>query len=264
MQNYKLIISYDGTNYHGWQIQAEDVTIQAVIQKALTVMTREPIVLHGSGRTDAGVHALGQTASFKTGARIPAAAFVAGLNSLLPDDIVIRSCEPVDETFHARFSARRKTYRYHIYNRPIPTAIGRRFAWHIRKPLDLNAMRRAAACILGEHDFNSFEGTGSPRAHTVRTVVRADFYEQPDFFEKTNNILVFEITADGFLRYMVRNLVGTFVDVGLLKTSVDEFKRILEAGNRDAAGATAPPHGLFLVEVCYDHSSFSQLKSLTP
>ncbi|MFZ2631302.1 MAG: tRNA pseudouridine(38-40) synthase TruA [Desulfosalsimonadaceae bacterium] len=252
MQNYKLIIEYDGTDYHGWQIQAKDVTIQAVIQNALSLMTKEPIILHGSGRTDAGVHALGQTASFKTGAKIPAAAYVSGLNSLLPDDIVIRSCEPVDETFHARFSARRKTYRYHIVNRPIPTAIGRRFAWHIRKRLDLDAMRRAAAGILGEHDFKSFEGTGSPRAHTVRTVLKVDFYELPDFFEKNNNVLVFEITADGFLRYMVRNLVGTLADVGLSKTSVDEFKRILESKNRDAAGATAPPHGLFLVNVFYD------------
>ena len=259
MQNYKLIIEYDGTDYHGWQVQAEDVTIQATIQNALSLMTKEFVILHGSGRTDAGVHALGQTASFKTNTLIPAEAFVAGLNSLLPNDIVIRSCEPVDETFHARFSARRKTYRYYIYNRPIPTAIGRRFAWHIRKPLDLAAMREAAACILGVHDFKSFEGTGSPRAHTVRTVLKADFYKKPDGYEKNDGVIVFEITADGFLRYMVRNLVGTFVDVGLSKTSVDEFKRILESRNRDAAGATAPPHGLFLVDVCYD-----QDRSLTP
>jgi len=246
MQNYKLTIEYDGTDYHGWQIQAGDVTIQATIQKALSVMTKEPIILHGSGRTDAGVHALGQTASFKTSAKIPAPAYISGLNSLLPDDIVIRSCEPVDETFHARFSARRKTYRYHILNRPLPTAIGRRFSWHIRKQLDIDAMGRAAALICGQHDFKSFEGTGSPRAHTVRTVLHADFYE------KNNGVWVFEITADGFLRYMVRNLVGTLVDVGLSKISVDDFRRILEAKNRDAAGATAPPHGLFLVEVRYD------------
>ncbi len=251
MQNYKLIIEYDGTDYHGWQIQAGDVTIQAEIQNALSLMTKESIVLHGSGRTDAGVHALGQTASFKTGARIPAAAYVAGLNSLLPDDIVIRSCEPVDETFHARFSARRKTYRYHIYNRLVPTAISRRYAWHIRKQLNLSAMRQAAACILGEHDFKSFEGTGSPRAHTIRTVMRADFYEKANFY-RNDDVIVFEIMADGFLRYMVRNLVGTLADVGLLKTSVEEFKRILESKNRDAAGITAPPHGLFLVEVRYD------------
>jgi tRNA pseudouridine38-40 synthase len=253
MQNYKLIIEYDGTDYHGWQVQAGDVTIQAVLQKALSVMTKEPIILHGSGRTDARVHALGQTASFKTSAKIPVAAYVAGLNSLLPDDIVIRSCEPVDETFHARFSARRKTYRYNILNRPLPSAINRRFSWHIRKQLDLPAMRRAAACILGKHDFKSFEGAGSPRAHTVRTVMAADVYKKED------GLVVFEITADGFLRYMVRNLVGTLVDVGLGKTTVEGFKVILASKNRNAAGATAPPHGLFLVEVCYD-----QERSRTP
>lgn len=246
MQNYKLIIEYDGTDYHGWQVQAGDITIQSVIQKALALMTKEPIILHGSGRTDAGVHALGQAASFKTSARIPAAAYTAGLNSLLPDDIVIRSCEPMDDAFHARFSARRKTYRYHILNRPLPSAIRRRFAWHIRKPLGIDSMRRAAACILGEHDFKSFEGTGSPRAHTIRTVMAADVHEKED------GLVVFEITADGFLRYMVRNLVGTLVDVGLSKTSVDAFQQILDSKNRDAAGATAPPHGLFLVEVGYD------------
>ncbi|RJP90143.1 MAG: tRNA pseudouridine(38-40) synthase TruA, partial [Desulfobacteraceae bacterium] len=229
MQNYKLTIEYDGTDYHGWQIQAEDITVQGTIQNALSLMTKESIILHGSSRTDAGVHALGQTASFKTGARIPAEAYVAGLNCLLPDDIVIRSCEPMDEAFHARFSTLNKTYCYHIYNRPIPTAIGRRFSWHIRKKLDIDAMRAAAAIITGRHDFKSFEGVGSPRAHTFRTVIKADFYE------KNDGSVVFEVTADGFLRYMVRNLVGTFVDVGLEKTSVDKFKRILEAQNREAA-----------------------------
>jgi len=245
MKNYKLTIEYDGTAYHGWQIQASDITIQETIEKALSTMTKEKIRLSGSGRTDAGVHALGQVANFKTNSRIPADAFFAGLNSLLPDDIVITACESMDDDFHARFSAKNKTYQYRIYNHPIPLAIGRQYAWHIRKKLNVTAMQQAVALIIGTHDFKSFEGAGSPRSHTTRTVINAEF-------AKTDNeYLVFEITANGFLRYMVRNLVGTLADVGLLKTTTDEFKLILEAKNRDLAGVTAPPQGLFLVNVSY-------------
>ena len=175
MKNYKLTIKYDGTAYHGWQIQARDATIQETLEKALSVMTRETIRVSGSGRTDAGVHALGQVANFKTDANIPAEAFFAGLNSLLPDDIVITACEAVDDDFHARFSAKVKTYHYRIYNRQTPVAVGRQYAWHIKRKLDLPVMQQAASHIIGTHDFKSFEGTGSPRAHTVRTVLSAEF-----------------------------------------------------------------------------------------
>lgn len=246
MKNYKLTIEYDGTNYHGWQVQARDTTIQETIETALATMTREKIRLAGSGRTDAGVHALGQTASFKTKSAIPTHAFFAGLNSLLPDDIVITACEAVADDFHARFSARHKTYQYRIYNHPTPIAVGRQYAWHIRKKLDTVAMRQAANCIIGTHDFKSFEGTGSPRDHTVREVLNAGISEND------NGFAFFEITANGFLRYMVRNLVGTLANVGLGKISPEDFRLILEAKNRDLAGATAPPHGLFLVSVSYD------------
>ncbi len=246
MKNYKLTIEYDGTAYHGWQIQARDITIQESIETALSTMTREKIRLSGSGRTDAGVHALGQTANFKTESKITANSFFSGLNSLLPDDIVITACEEVDDDFHARFSAKIKTYQYRILNRSVALAIGRQYAWHIRKKLDVSAMQKAAEHIISTHDFKSFEGTGSPRAHTIRTVMRAEFAEKEDGY------LIFEITANGFLRYMVRNLVGSLVDVGLLKTTPEEFKQILEAKNRDLAGATAPPQGLFLVNVSYE------------
>jgi len=235
MRNIKLTIEYDGTAYHGWQVQARDITIQEVIEKALSTMTQEKIRLAGSGRTDAGVHALGQVANFKTASKIPADGFFAGLNSLLPDDIVITACEEVDDDFHARFSAKIKTYQYRIFNRPSAVAIGRQYAWHIRKKLDMDAMQQAAEHIIGTHDFASFEGTGSPRDHSTRTVIHAEFAETEDGY------LLFEITANGFLRYMVRNLVGTLADVGLLKTTPDEFKQILKAKNRDLAGATAPP-----------------------
>lgn len=246
MRNIKLTIEYDGTAYHGWQIQARDTTIQETLEAALATMTREKIRVAGSGRTDAGVHALGQTASFKTESTIPPHAFSAGLNSLLPDDIVITACKAVADDFHARFSARHKTYHYRIYNRRVPIAVGRQYAWHIRKKLDIDAMRQAADHIIGTHDFKSFEGTGSPRDHTIRTVMNAELTE------KENGYLVFEITANGFLRYMVRNLVGTLVNVGLQKISPEKFKQILTAQNRDLAGATAPPQGLFLANVCYD------------
>lgn len=249
MRNIKLSIEYDGSAYHGWQIQARDITIQEAVEKALSTMTREKIRLSGSGRTDAGVHALGQVANFKTDSKIPADAFFAGLNSLLPDDIVITACEEVDDDFHARFSAKIKTYQYRIFNRPLAIAIGRQYAWHIRKKMNVAAMQQAAEYIIGTHDFKSFEGTGSPRAHTIRTVMRAEFAEKEDGY------LIFEITANGFLRYMVRNLVGSLVDVGLLKTTPDEFRQILEAKNRDLAGATAPPQGLFLVNVSYEEQS---------
>ncbi len=246
MKNYKLTIEYDGTNYHGWQVQARDTSIQETIEAALITMTREKIRLAGSGRTDAGVHALGQTASFKTESAIPTHAFFAGLNSLLPDDIVITACEAVADDFHARFSARHKTYQYRIYNQTTPMAIGRQYAWHIRKKLDISRMSRAVEYITGTHDFKSFEGTGSPRDHTVREVLHAGISENG------NGFVFFEITANGFLRYMVRNLVGTLANVGLGKTSPEGFRQILQAKDRDLAGATAPPQGLFLVSVSYD------------
>ena len=243
--NYKLIIEYDGTRYHGWQRQAQDRTVQGAIESALKTMTQEDIVLTGSGRTDAGVHAQAQVANFRCTTNLPSQAFQAGLNSLLDDDIVIRLCEPVEDTFHARYDVQSKTYRYRILNRPLASAIGRQYAWHIRKPLDLEAMRQAATHIVGAHDFKAFEGAGSPRSHTTRNVIRAQ-WRQP-----ASDRLEFEIEADGFLRYMVRNLVGTFVDVGLGKKSIADFRAILQSRDRGQASATAPPHGLFLVSVKY-------------
>jgi tRNA pseudouridine38-40 synthase len=244
-QNYKLLIEYDGTAYHGWQRQAEDRTIQGAIESALKTMVKEEIALIGSGRTDAGVHALGQVANFTCRAALPPQAFQAGLNSLLDEDIVIRACEPADDHFHARYDVKTKTYRYQILNRPLPQAIGRLYAWHIRKPLDLDAMRQAGARIMGSHDFKAFEGTGSPRSHTTRNVMRVEW------LRKEPDCLCFEIEADGFLRYMVRNLVGTLVDVGLGKKSVDDFIAILQSRDRSQASATAPPQGLCLLSVTY-------------
>ena len=244
-QTFKLVIEYDGSQFHGWQRQKSDRTVQETIEAALTVMTGETVTLIGSGRTDAGVHALGQTASFTTPTRLDAAVFLNGLNSLLPADVVIRSCERMPDDFHARFAVRSKRYRYHILNTPLPPAIGRQFVWHIRKPLDTKAMQSAAECLTGTHDFKAFEGTGSPRAHTVREVTESALKDSG------SGNLTYDIEANGFLRFMVRNIVGTLVEVGLGKIPVADMPDILCFRDRSRAGATAPPQGLFLMKVTY-------------
>ncbi len=245
-KNFKLIIEYDGTAYHGWQRQACDTTVQETIEDALAKMTGRAVKLIGSGRTDAGVHALGQVANFHCETSLTPQAFLGGLNSLLPDDIVIRECTSVDDGFHARYSAKGKTYIYRLLSRPLPGAIGRQYAWWVRRPLDLEAMDSAAQHLCGTHDFRSFEGAGSPRSHTIRTVTEASLKREDE------GGIVFRISADGFLRFMVRNIVGTLVDVGTGKLSTDDVERIRRSRDRSQAGATAPPHGLFLVEVEYE------------
>jgi tRNA pseudouridine38-40 synthase len=244
-KNFKLIIEYDGSLYHGWQRQKDDRSIQGEIEKALQKMTTNRVTVIGSGRTDAGVHAEGQVASFKCDTRLEPEALLNGLNSLLAEDTVIKVCEQVSSSFHARFDAKSKIYHYKILNRPTPAAIGRKYSWLIRKSLNQDAMRAAISHIIGRHDFKAFEGTGSPRQHTTRQVYSADLIEQQ------SGLLVFHIEADGFLRYMVRNIVGTLVDVGMQKLTSDDFKSILDSKDRSQASATAPAHGLTLVKVIY-------------
>ena len=243
-KTFRLTIEYDGSGFHGWQRQKQDRSVQQTIEEALATMTREPVVLVGSGRTDAGVHALAQVASFQTASRLDADTFLKGLNSLLPADVVIRACEHVPDGFHARFDVKRKRYRYHILNHAIAPAIGRQFVWHIRKSLDTRAMADALQHLVGTHDFKAFEGTGSPRAHTVRTVFSATV-------KTSKNDVIIDIAADGFLRFMVRNIVGTLVAVGHGKLTVDAMKAILASKDRSRAAATAPPQGLFLMDVVY-------------
>lgn len=245
MPNFKITIEYDGSNYHGWQRQAADRTIQGEIETALMTMTGHRITLTGSGRTDAGVHARNQVANFQCETRLAPEAFHKGLNSLLPEDIVITSCEMAPETFHARYDAKSKIYHYRMLNRPLPVAISRQYAWHIRKKLDLEAMRNALRFIAGTHDFKAFEGSGSPRTDTVRCILHADLVHTDGGY------IVFKIEGDGFLKFMVRNIVGTLVNVGLGKMTPDDFKRVLDSKDRGLAGITAPPHGLFLMDVKY-------------
>ena len=244
-KTFKIIIEYDGTDFHGWQKQKNDRTIQADIESALSTMTGEEVVVHGSGRTDAGVHALGQTAHFKCRTRLGADDFLNGLNSLVDPAIVIHHCEQVETGFHARYDAKSKVYQYRILNRLLPSAVGRQYRWHIRSPLDVAAMQSACVHLIGEHDFKTFEGAGSPRSHTVRHVLRADLMVLQD------DLLVFEIEANGFLRYMVRSIVGTLVEVGKGKIGPEEFKQRLLSKDRSKAGVTAPPNGLFLKTVTY-------------
>lgn len=245
MPNFKITIEYDGTAYHGWQRQAEDRTIQGELENALMAMTGDSITVTGSGRTDAGVHALNQVANFRCATLLTSEVFLKGLNSLLPDDIVITSCKVVPEKFHARYDVKSKVYHYKILNRLIPAAICRQYAWHIRKKLDLIAMQEALCCIIGSHDFKSFEGSGSPRAATVRRIISADLSKAD------HDYMVLKIEGDGFLKFMVRNIVGTLVDVGLGKITPEDFKKILASKDRNLAGITAPAHGLFLMEVKY-------------
>ena len=245
MKNFKLVIEYDGTRYHGWQRQKKDRTIQGEIERALLTITGRKISLIGSGRTDSGVHALGQTANFKCDTHHGVDVFFSALNALLADDIIVKSCEAVDNNFHARYSAKSKTYQYRIYNNPLPKAIGRQYAWFIRRPLNIEAMDKAGKFLSGRHDFKSFEGAGSPRSSTKRTVTKAEIRYSED------NYIVFKIEANGFLRFMVRNIVGTLVEIGLGKRNAGEMKSILRKCDRSLAGATAPAHGLFLVNVTY-------------
>lgn len=244
-KNFRLTIEYDGTSYHGWQMQKDLRTVQGEITNALGTIMQQKVPVIGSGRTDAGVHALGQVASFRCNTRLLPGDIMNALNSLLPDDIVIIDCAAVSPDFHAQYSAKSKTYLYRILNRKIPAAVFRHYAWHVKPPLDLDAMDRAASLLVGRHDFSSFEGAGSPKLSSERTVTEA-------FFKKeTGGYIGFHVTADGFLKHMVRNIVGTLVEVGLGKIEPSRITEILGAKERSMAGATAPAHGLFLVSVTY-------------
>ncbi len=245
-RTFKLIIEYDGTHYHGWQRQKSDRSIQGEIEAALFTMTSQRVTVIGSGRTDAGVHALAQVASFQCDTHLTPENFKKGLNSLLDVDIVIRDCQAAADDFHARYDARQRTYQYRILNRELPVAVGRQYVWHIRRPLDVAAMRRALPFIIGEHDFTSFEGAGSPQNSSVRRIMQAEIQEHPE------NRICFDITANGFLKHMVRNIVGTLVEIGRSNLTPADMGSILKAKDRAVAGPTAPAMGLFLMSVEYE------------
>jgi tRNA pseudouridine38-40 synthase len=245
MRTIKLTIEYDGTHYLGWQVQPKGATIQGLIEEKLTLLTGEPIHLIGSGRTDAGVHALGQVAHFKTNSQMDTRSIQRALNSLLPPDIVVQKVEEGEGSFHARKLSKSKVYEYRILNRDIRSAFHCGYAWHIPLKLDLQEMKKATQRLVGEKDFSSFRSVGSPTRTAVRKVIRAEWKRSQD------GLLRFEIEANGFLKQMVRAIVGTLVEVGKGKISSEEFRKILESKDRKMAGPTAPARGLFLKEVKY-------------
>ncbi len=245
-RNIKLILEYDGTNYHGWQSQAGTgkPTIQDTLELALQTLTKTTCKVWSSGRTDAGVHAIGHVANFKTRSSIPSAAWAPALNQLLPDDIRVLASEEMPPDFHARFSALRKIYQYRILNRSAPSALYRHYAWHINLPLNLGKMRTASSHLVGRHDFSAFRGAGCGAKTAVRTLSRAEIRRRGDFVE-------IWLEADAFLQYMARNITGTLVDVGLGRCSPDMVGEVLKSKNRTLAGRTAPSRGLYLMEVVY-------------
>jgi tRNA pseudouridine38-40 synthase len=245
MRTIKIIVEYDGTGYRGWQQQKRRPTIQQTLAEKIGIITNEKIKVIGSGRTDAGVHALCQVAHFKTSSKMDVGKLCYGINSLLPEEIAIKEMTEVDENFHAQHDVKSKIYRYQILNKPTRSVLYRHYAWHIPYPLDLHKMKEAALFLAGTHDFSSFCATGTHVVDRERTITSIDIKRSSDGFIRV------WIEADGFLRYMVRNIVGTLVDVGRGKTPPAQLRDILNAKDRKAAGPTAPPYGLFLEEVKY-------------
>jgi tRNA pseudouridine38-40 synthase len=250
LRNLKLTLSYDGSEFSGWQVQPDASTIQGTLASAIGRLTGENVLPQGSGRTDAGVHALAQVATFTTASPIPAENFLKGLNDVLPPAIRILEVHEAPVDFHARKSAKAKTYCYRIYRSPICSPFLARYVWHFPYPLDEDAMTKAAREIVGEHDFTSFAAVDPERGHensevsNVRTVSSSSF-------ERQGEELIYSLRGSGFLHHMVRNLVGTYILVGKGTLQPHDVRRILEARDRSAAAATAPASGLFLVNVEY-------------
>jgi tRNA pseudouridine38-40 synthase len=245
MRTLKITLAYDGTRFVGWQRQAEGESIQGLLEDALARFEGRPVTAHGAGRTDAGVHAFGQVASVQVTFAHDSRTLTRALNAHLPADIRVVSVDDRDEGFHARFSARGKTYRYQIRNTPIANPFERAFVWHVPEPLSLGAMAEAAARLIGTHDFSAFRSVGSDISSTVRTVTRSEW-------RNNAGLLTYEISGDGFLRHMVRTVVGTLVEIGRGWRKPEEISTLLTAATRADAGPTAPPLGLCLVSVDYD------------
>jgi tRNA pseudouridine38-40 synthase len=250
MRNLKLILSYDGSEYSGWQIQPDAATIQGTLASAIGRLTGEKVLPQGSGRTDAGVHALAQVATFSTASTVPVENFVKALNDVLPPSIRVLESVEVPDDFHARKSAYAKTYRYRILRSPICSPFIARYVWHFPYPLDEPSMARAAAQVVGQQDFTSFAAVDPERGRedsepsNVRTIMESCWKRDGEQF-------LYTVRGNGFLHHMVRNLVGTFVLVGKGTLQVEEIVRILESRNRSSAGPTAPASGLCLVAVEY-------------
>ena len=246
MRNIKLVIEYDGKEFNGWQKQPNKLNIQGEIERAIKQITGEEVGLTASGRTDAGVHALGQVANFKTNSNIPIEKIPIALNSNLKKSIVIKSAEEVEERFHSRLNCKRKTYRYIINNSRYGTAIYRNLETHIPMKLDIQKMQEAVKYFEGEHDFKAFKASGTSSKSSVRTIYNAEV------IDAGNERIYIELTGSGFLYNMVRIISGTLVEVGLGKIEPSEIQTIIESQKRENAGKTLPPQGLYLVNVEYE------------
>jgi tRNA pseudouridine38-40 synthase len=250
MRNLKLVLAYDGSEFSGWQVQPDAATIQGTLASAIGRITGEKVLPQGSGRTDAGVHALAQVVTFVIESNVPTGNFLKALNDILPASIRVLEVEEVAAGFHARKSARAKSYRYRMYRGAICPPFLTRYVWHYPYPLDEEAIAGAAGLVVGEHDFTSFAAVDPERGREDGTVsnVREIFASS---WERDGQEFIYTVRGSGFLHHMVRNLVGTFLLVGKGTLTLADITRILEARNRSAAGATVPASGLYLVEVEY-------------
>jgi len=250
---FKITVAYDGTDFNGWQRQPDGTSIQGVLEEALKALDGRDVVVTAAGRTDAGVHALAQVAAVALERTIAPDALVRAVNARLPESVRVLSAEAVDAQFHPRFDAKIKTYRYRIWNADVLSPFERRYAWHIIDRLDLQAIDDGAGRLVGTHDFAAFQGTGSDAATTVRTVTQAGLRTSRDARGAARSALLeFEISGDGFLRHMVRNVVGSLVDVGRGRVPPAWIADVLASRDRTKAGRTAPARGLFLVGVKYE------------
>lgn len=254
LRNIRLLIAYDGSSYSGWQRQNNAPTIQGTIEDSIAVMTGNKITLHGAGRTDSGVHSIGMTANFETEASIACEGFLKGLNSMLPKDIRVLQVDEVEKDFHSRYRATGKTYCYTIFTGRIQLPTDRLYAAHYPCRFNAQATLQAISHILGTHDFTSFEATGSRDVSipTGRGAVRTLFNAELHQHQEKQDTWRFSFTGDGFLRHMVRNIVGSLMEVGADRITPDDFKSILQNRNREYAGPTAPACGLILEKVYYE------------
>jgi tRNA pseudouridine38-40 synthase len=266
MPTFKITVAYDGTDFVGWQRQASGVSVQGLIENVLRELDGRDVPVAGAGRTDAGVHALGQVAGFSLGRALAADAVMRALNARLPDSVRVMAVEETLETFHPRFGARAKRYRYRIWNGPVVNPFERRYAWHIYEPLDVEAMDAAARLIEGSHDFAAFNASGSAVKSTTRQIFVSRIAEcgvrsglAPESAIRSESavrdppsaIVVYDVVGAGFLRHMVRTIVGTLVEIGRGRQRPEWMAEVIASGDRAVAGPTAPPEGLFLVGVEY-------------
>ncbi len=244
MRRIRIIVAYDGTNYVGWQVQPNGISVQAHLERALNELTDERIRVEGSGRTDSGVHARAQVAHFDTGVRMAADKFAIAMNMHLPPDIRVLYSEECDPTFHARFSAKQKQYAYTVQVGTHADVFSRLYSLHLHVTPDFDAMQQAASTVIGTHDFAAFKCSDSEMENTVRTITLSEW-------TKNGNLWVYSVTGNGFLYNMVRILVGTMLEIGSGKRPVSDMQKALESKDRKQSGATAPAHGLCLMRVVY-------------